>query len=136
MLNTVILHGRFVEKPELKTTQNGKSVTSFSLAVPRDYKKDGQEITDFLTCVAWGATAEFAAKYFGKGSAAIVRGSIETRKYEDKNGNKRTATEIKVDNLYFGESKKKDTDGNSDAGGAPEAFRDVPDVEVDDDLPF
>ena len=143
MLNTIILHGRLTAKPELKTTQNGNAVTSFTLAVPRDYKgKDGQEVTDFIDCVAWRQTAEFAVKYFDKGSAAIVKGSVETRSYEDKNGNKRKAVEVKVDNLYFGETKKRDGNNEADTAGeipnlAP-TFRDLPDVEVEpeDDLPF
>lgn len=143
MLNTVILQGRLTAKPELKTTQSGNAVTSFTLAVPRDYKgKDGQEVTDFIDCVAWRQTAEFAAKYFEKGSAAIVKGSIEVRNYEDKNGNKRKATEIKVDNLYFGETKKRDSNGAAYAAGDvptdTPSYRELPDVDVDpdDDLPF
>lgn len=143
MLNTAILQGRFTSTPELKTTANGTPVTSFTLAIPRDYKgKDGQEVTDFIDCVAWRQTAEFAAKYFEKGSAAIVKGSIEVRSYEDKNGNKRKATEIKVDNLYFCETKKRDSNGAVNAAGKVQtdtpSYRDLPDIEVDpeDDLPF
>lgn len=141
MLNTVILHGRLTAKPELKTTGNGTSVTSFTLAVPRDYKgKNGEETTDFIDCVAWRQTAEFAAKYFEKGSAAIVKGSVEVRNYEDKNGNKRKAVEVKVDNLYFGETRKRSGDGAADtAGEIPNAapdFREIPDIDPEDDLPF
>lgn len=141
MLNTVILHGRLTATPELKTTSNGISVASFTLAVPRDYKsKDGKEITDFIDCVAWRQTAEFAAKYFEKGSAAIVEGSIEVRNYEDKSGNKRKAVEIKVDNMRFVGAKKQSSDGAADTAGevptTTPAFREIPDVDVEDDLPF
>ena len=143
MLNTIILQGRFTSTPELKTTTSGIPVTSFTLAVPRDYKgKDGQEITDFIDCVAWRNTAEFAAKYFVKGSAVIVKGSLEVRNYEDKNGNKRKATEVKADSLYFCEAKKRDNNNaDNTAGEIPQytpSYRDLPDVEDDpeDDLPF
>lgn len=139
MLNKAILHGRLTATPELRTTPNGISTTSFTLAVPRDYKgKNGQEITDFIDCVAWRQTAEFAAKYFEKGSAAIIEGKIEVRNYEDKNGNKRKAVEINVDNLRFVGAKKQSGDGAVDTAAeipkaAPE-FREIPDIE--DDLPF
>ena len=102
MLNTITLQGRFTETPVLKTTNNGAAVTAFTLAVPRDYKtKDGQEITDFITCVAWEKKAEFITRNFARGEMTTISGSLETRKYEDSNGNKRTAYEVKVEKVYF-----------------------------------
>lgn len=138
MLNSVILQGRFVETPELKITQSGKQVTSFRFAVPRDYKRNGEEITDFFRCVAWGSTAEFITKYFEKGTLAVLQGSIEDRSYEDKNGNKRSEAEIKINNMYFSEAKKRGANNGVDPdatfSAASPDFREIPDIE--DDLPF
>ena len=134
MLNTITLQGRFTETPVLKTTNNGAAVTAFTLAVPRDYKtKDGQEITDFFTCVAWRQTAEFICKYFDKGSAATVNGSLETRKYEDKDGNKRTAYEVKVEKIYFAGGKKSD---NAQATPQAAPAQDFEEIDDESDLPF
>jgi len=107
MLNLAVMTGRMVETPELKTTQNNVSVTSFRIAVTRNYKVNDEYPTDFFNVVAWRGTAEFAAKYFKKGDLFTVEGHFETRKYTDKNGNKREAVELIADNLYFGESKKE-----------------------------
>lgn len=139
MLNNAIIQGRFVSTPELRKTANGTAVTKFTLAVPRDYKgKNGQEITDFIDCVAWRQTAEFAAKYFEKGALAVVRGAIEVRNYEDKDGNKRTAVEINADSVYFCERKKRGAEAAPDTAGETPSFedgiRDISDNE--DDLPF
>ena len=134
MLNTITIQGRFTETPVLKTTTNGLFVTAFSLAVPRDYKdKNGQEITDFLTCVAWKETADHICKYFQKGSQAIVRGALETRKYKDKNGNNRIAFEIKVERIYFAGSKQ--VEGTQTP--APSSQAEFEEIDVnEDDLPF
>ena len=106
MLNSVTLMGRLTADPELKTTQNGVSVASFRLAVERNYAPQGQERqADFLPCVAWRQTAEFIGKYFGKGRMIAVEGSLQSRNYEDKNGQKRTAYEVVVDQAYFADSK-------------------------------
>jgi single-strand DNA-binding protein len=102
-MNNIQLLGRTTQNLELKNTSNGKAVCTFDLAVPRKYNKD---VTDFLTCVAWEKTAEMLAKYVVKGQLIAVDGSLQTRKFQDKNGNNRTAYEIKVDNFYFAESKK------------------------------
>lgn len=135
MLNTITLQGRFTETPVLKTTNNGAAVTAFTLAVPRDYKtKDGQEITDFITCVAWRQTAEFICKYFDKGSAATVNGSLESRKFEDSNGNKRTAYEVKVEKIYFAGGKKSDNGQQATQQAAP--AQDFEEIADDSDLPF
>ena len=107
MLNRCIIMGRMTRDPELRSTNSGKSVTSFTIACERDMKdKDGSRATDFIDCVAWGPTAEFAAKYFGKGRMAIIDGRIQVRYWTDKNGNKRKSAEIQVSNIYFADSKK------------------------------
>lgn len=109
MINNVILMGRMTADAELRATQGGKYVTSFSIAVERDFKQNGERQTDFINIVAWGKTAEFIANYFSKGDMIAVSGSIQTRNYEDKNGNKRTATEVIVDKASFcgGKTEKK-----------------------------
>lgn len=108
MFNSVILSGRLTQDPELKTTTTGKSVTSFSVAVDRAYKADGEKITDFLNIVAWGSTAEFVTRYFRKENLIGIEGSVETRKYQDKNGDNRTAFEIVAKEAHFLERKKEE----------------------------
>lgn len=106
MLNVVALTGRLVEDPELKTTGNGVSVCSFRIAVDRDYAPQGQERkADFINVVAWRGTAEFVAKFFRKGQMIAVNGSIQTRQYEDRRGNKRTAVEVVAGSVSFCGSK-------------------------------
>lgn len=108
MLNRITVMGRLVRDPELKYTQSNTPVASFTLAVDRDYQSGGQEKqTDFIDCVAWRQTAEFASKYFHKGLLAVVSGRLQSRKWQDKNGNNRTSWEVVADNLYFGESKRQ-----------------------------
>lgn len=110
MLNVVSLLGRLVADPELRRTPNGVSVTTFTLAVDRNFVKAGSERqTDFIDIVAWRNTAEFVCKYFQKGSMMAVQGSIQTRTYEDKEGNKRKAFEILADNVFFAGSKNTST---------------------------
>lgn len=105
-LNKVVLAGRVVENPELRTTQTGLPVTQFRLAVNKRGAKDGQQPqADFITVVAWRQTAEFITKFFKKGNAICVTGSIQTRSYTDNNNQKRTATEVAADEAYFVESK-------------------------------
>lgn len=107
MLNVVALLGRFTKDPELKYTQNNIPVTSFTLAVDRRYSgSDGEKQTDFINCVAWRQTAEFVSKWFRKGQLAAVDGSIQTRKYQDRDGYNRTAVEVVVDNIHFAESRR------------------------------
>lgn len=103
MLNKVILMGRLTKEPELRTTQSGVAVASFTLAVDRDYKKDE---TDFVNIVAWRNTAEFVSKWFRKGQLVAVSGRLQVRSYEDRDGQKRTATEVVADECFFAESKK------------------------------
>ena len=114
MLNHIAIMGRLTRDPELRTTQSGVSVTSFTVAVDRDYSgQNGQQKeTDFIDCVAWRGTGEFVSKYFIKGSMIVVSGRLQSRKWQDNQGNKRVSWEINADSVYFGESKK-----NQDAGG-------------------
>ena len=147
MINNVVLMGRLTAAPELKTTQSGISTVRFSIAVERRYNKQGDERqTDFIDCVAWRQTAEFVSKYFNKGSMIAVIGSIQTRSYEDKNGNKRKAVEVQVDNVSFCGSKSETGTGGGNPNldvlkdkveqfNAPQnggSYTDIP----DDDLPF
>jgi len=115
MLNHIVVMGRLTHDPELRKTASGVSVTSFTVAVDRDFSQDGQKETDFLDVVAWRNTAEFAAKYFAKGRMAVISGRLQIRNWEDKEGNKRRTAEILAENIYFGDSKKED-DGGSYAG--------------------
>ena len=106
-LNICAIQGRLCKKPELKTTPNGVSVCSVSVAVERDYKSSGGErLTDFLTIVAWRGTAEFLCRYFSKGQQIAVSGSIQARQYQDSDGNTRTVTEIVANSVYFCGSKE------------------------------
>lgn len=105
--NKVILGGRLTADPELKTTQSGVSVCSFSLAVNRKTGKDQEQKTDFINCQAWRQTAEFISRYFKKGSSLCITGSIQTRSWQDQNGNKRFATEVAVDEAMFVDSKNE-----------------------------
>ncbi len=140
MFNLVVLTGRLTADPELKTTANGISVVSFSIAVDRRYRSGEERQTDFINIVAWRSSAEFISKYFKKGSLIGIEGSIQTRRYQDKNGNNRTAFEVVANNVQFVESKR---DGGSAPAGEPASFSnadvndfaDLGDV-ADDDLPF
>lgn len=107
MLNKVFLMGRLTRDPELRRTGSGTAVTSFSLAVDRDFKSNGEKETDFIDVVAWRNTAEFVSKYFSKGRMAIVEGRLQIRDWTDKNGNKRRTAEVVADNVYFGDSKRE-----------------------------
>lgn len=108
MLNRAILQGRMGADPELKQTPNGISVCAFRLAVERNYAPANEKReTDWVDVVAWRQTAEFICKYFGKGDMMIIEGSIQTRGYEDKHGNKRTAVEVIASSVYFGGSKRE-----------------------------
>lgn len=126
MINSVVIMGRLIKDPELKTTQSGISVVSFTVAVDRKYQKECQ--ADFLNVVAWRHTAEFVEKYFRKGSMIAVQGSIQTRKYEDKNGNNRTSVEIVADSVSFCGPKIDKPNLNV----STDDFEEI----GDDDLPF
>ena len=112
MFNLVVLTGRLTADPELKTTQSGVSVVSFCVAVQRQYKSGEDPITDFINVVAWRHTAEFVTKYFHKGNMIGIEGSIQTRKYTDKDGNNRIAFEVLANNVQFVEGKRNSTDVN------------------------
>ena len=108
MLNKIIIMGRLTRDPELRHTQSDTAVTSFTLAVDRDFKgEDGKRATDFIDIVAWRAAAEFMAKYFTKGRMAIVEGRLQLRDWKDKDGNARRSAEVIADNVYFGDRKKE-----------------------------
>ncbi len=142
MFNLVVLTGRLTADPELKTTPNGISVTSFSIAVSRRYRAGEEQQADFINIVAWRQTAEFICKYFNKGNMIGIEGSIQTRRYTDKNGNNRTAFEVVASNAQFVESKKDSSQAPSGAE-EPASFSNadandftVSNAGVDDDLPF
>lgn len=107
MLNKCFLLGRMTKDPEIRRTNGGAAVTSFTLAVDRDFKTNGEKETDFIELVAWRNTAEFVSKYFSKGRMAIVEGRLQIRDWTDKNGNKRRTAEVVADNVYFGDSKRE-----------------------------
>ncbi len=107
MLNSVIIMGRLTADPELRTTTSGLSVTSFTVAVDRNYKSGDERQTDFINCVAWRQTADFVTRFFKKGQMIAVQGSLQVRNYEDKNGNKRTAYDVVADNISFCGSKSE-----------------------------
>ena len=130
MLNKIILMGRLVRDPELRRTNGGTPVASFTVAVDRDFKaQNGEKETDFIDIVAWRNTAEFVSKYFTKGRMAVVEGRLQIRDWTDKEGNKRKSAEVVADNVYFGDSKK-------DGGAAPDFNQDFVEVEDFGDLPF
>lgn len=133
MLNKINVMGRLTRDPELRRTGSGAAVASFTIACDRDYKSDsGEREADFFDCVAWRNTAEFVSKYFTKGRMAVVAGRLQTRTWTDKDGNKRKATEIVAESVYFGDSKRDGATQQSYA--APqESFAELPD---DDEVPF
>lgn len=121
-MNVIVLMGRLTADPELKTTQSGVSVTSFSLAVDRSFTPKGEERqTDFINCVAWRGTAEFISKHFCKGQRMAVKGALQTRSYTAKDGSKRTVYEVVVDNAFFCESKNSGYDNVNDVMSAAQA---------------
>ena len=120
MLNRIVLMGRLTRDPELRRTQSGTAVTSFSIACDRDFKsQSGEKETDFIDIVAWRGTAEFVSKYFAKGRMAIVEGRLQIRDWTDNNGGKRRSAEVVADNIYFGDSKRDSAPGDY---GAPPAY--------------
>ena len=130
--NKVILGGRLTDTPELKQTNSGTKVCTFSIAVNRPYSKDQDKQTDFINVVAWKQRAEFVTQYFKKGSSICIVGSIQTRTWTDQQGNKRYATDVVADEVDF-------VDGKNDNAPAPAAPKEAPkfeDVTEDDDLPF
>ena len=136
MLNTVVLMGRFTHNPEIKTLDDTNiKVTRFCLAVERDLAINGVRKSDFIDCVAWRNTAEFIQKYFNKGSPIIVEGRIETRQYEDKQGNKRKAFEINVRNVNFCAFKKEEAQSTNKEETTTKN-ENMEDLLSNEDLPF
>lgn len=141
MLNSIIIMGRLTSDPELRSTSSGLSVTTFTVAVDRNYAKPGEEKkTDFIPVSAWRSTADFVSKYFRKGSMIAVQGSLQTRNYEDKNGNKRVAFEVLADQVSFCGSKSEGGTYNNASNNASSynnsSADDFSSVVDDDDLPF
>lgn len=133
-LNKIIVMGRLTKDVELRNTQSGKAIANFTLAVDRDFKgKNGEKETDWLDVVAWGNTATFVNSYFSKGRMAVVEGRLQTRQFEDRNGNKRKVTEIVADNVYFGDSKK---DGNKAPADPLDQFAELEEDDDFGDIPF
>ena len=124
MLNHITIMGRLTRDPELRRTGTGVAVTSFTLAVDRDFGgQGGERETDFIDCVAWRQTGEFVSKYFTKGRMAVVSGRLQIRNWTDKDGNKRRTAEVVADNVYFGDSKRDgDATGATYAAPAAPAF--------------
>ena len=128
MLNHIVLMGRLTRDPELRRTGSGIPVTTFTLAVDRDFgnnRETGEKETDFIDIVAWRNTAEFVSKYFAKGRMAVVSGRLQIRNWNDKDGNKRRSAEVVADNVYFGDSKR-DGDNGAYAGNSYNAAPAVP----------
>ena len=120
MLNKIVIMGRLTRDPELRRTNSGTAVTSFSIACDRDFKsQSGEKETDFIDIVAWRGTAEFVSKYFAKGRMAVVEGRLQIRPYTDRDGNKRTAAEVVAENFYFGDSRR---DGDGGGSYAPSSY--------------
>ena len=159
MINNAVIMGRLTADPELRTTGNGIGVCGFTVAVDRNYRPEGEERqTDFINVVAWRKTADFVSRYFRKGQMIAVQGSIQTRNYEDRKGNKRTAVEIVADNISFCGSKAETGAGGQNAGAPAPSGNPAPpvpayqqgsgagvsnatpddfsQVEMDDELPF
>ena len=120
MLNHIVLMGRLTRDPELRRTQSGTPVASFSIACDRDYKPEGGEReTDFIDIVAWRNSAEFVSKYFTKGRMAVVSGRLQIRNWTDKEGNKRRSAEVVADNVYFGDSRRDNQSSDSGFSAPP-----------------
>lgn len=146
MLNRIEVQGRLVRDPELRRTQSGVAVTTFTLAVERDYCETGKEReVDFIDCTAWRGTAEMIDKYFSKGRMMIVTGRLQIRNWQDKDGNKRRSAEIVAENVYFGDSKPQSGQSQQTAQSKAEPYMvqapttssfDQMDDVSDDDLPF
>ena len=129
MLNKIAVMGRLTRDPELRHTESGVAVCSFTVACDRDYKAENAEReADFIDVVAWRSTAEFVSKYFAKGRMAVVEGRLQSRKWTDKNGQNRVTWEVVADNVYFGDSKPKDAGTSEDDFTLPDGF--VPDFDA------
>ena len=141
-MNKCTIIGNLTKAPELRTTTSGLSVCSFTVAVDRDYSSNGEKQTDFIDCIAWRQGGEFVSKYFAKGSMIAVIGRLESRKWQDRDGNKRTSWEVNADHCYFGGSKQEGERSQaapSTPASVPakqDGFREIPPEEDDGELPF
>ena len=119
MHNHIVIMRRQTRDPELRYTQSNTPVASFTVAVDRDFggRDGGEKQTDFIDCSAWRQTGEFVSKYFRKGSMIVVSGRLQSRKWQDRDGNNRTSWEVSADNVYFGESRRRDEDSRDSYGG-------------------
>ena len=140
MLNRIIIMGRLTRDPELRHTQTGTAVASFTLAVDRDFKdkSTGERSTDFIDVVAWRQTGEFVSRYFTKGRMAVVEGRLQIRDWTDKDGGKRRSAEVIADGIYFAGAKAaQPSEGNADEGTLPPPpAGELQDLEDDGELPF
>ena len=139
MLNRVLIQGRIGKDIELRHTQSGVSVVSFSIAVDRDFKDKatGEKAVDWVNVTAWRSTAEFVSKYFSKGRMAVVDGKLQTNTWTDKDGNKRSSLEVVADSVYFGDSRKKESEGDTPESDRPEQNgQEFSEVDDDGELPF
>lgn len=136
MLNHIVIMGRITHELELKTTNSGVEFVTFSVAVDRDFQpKDGEKQTDFFSVTAWRHTAKFITSYFGKGRMIVIDGSMQSRKYTDDAGNNRVSWAIQADNVYFGDSKRSDSE--TSVPSSTSAPSDFATIEGDDEgLPF
>lgn len=124
MLNHITVMGRLARDPELRRTQSGMPVASFTLACDRDFKdkQTGERTVDWIDCVAWNGTGEMVSKYFTKGRMAVVDGRLQIRDWTDKDGNKRRSAEIIVSNVYFGDSKPAEGSNSAQSYSAPAGY--------------
>lgn len=129
MLNRIVLMGRLARDPELRRTQSGTAVTSFTLAVDRDFKDKGtgERQTDWIDCVAWRQVGEFVSRYFAKGRMTVVEGRLQMREWTDKDGYKRRSAEVVADNVYFGDSKRETPYSGSAEPVQPSYYVELPD---------
>lgn len=135
MLNKIILMGRLTRDPELRRTQSGTAVASFTIAVDLDYRAaSGEKETDFIDIVAWRSTAEFVSKYFAKGRMAVVEGRLQIRDWKDKDGGKRRSAEVVADNVYFGDSRRSSDEMPMPA--EPGGNQELEEQESGGELPF
>lgn len=130
-MNNICITGRLTSSPEIKNTTRGISVCSLNIAVDRDYKVNGEKVADFIPCIFWRGTAEFVEKYFNKGDMIAIVGSLESRKYKDKDGNNRTVWEVKADKVNFCGGKKEIAQNND-----IQTYAELSEIPDDDILPF
>jgi single-strand DNA-binding protein len=137
-MNKVILMGRLTRDPEVRVTEGGTTIARYTLAVDRRYAKDGEQTADFISCVAFGKAAEFAEKYYKKGTKVVITGRIQTGSYDDKDGKKVYTTDIVIEDQEFAESKQAQANNSTPTGNAPtgtDGFMSIPDG-IEESLPF